>query len=356
MNWQVQGIRGSVTVLGLALAAAVFGAPPVTTIQDTLYKADSSPFEGVLIINWKTFEGPDSSSIPTNSITAQVVGGSLYVKLVPTTTAPTAAYYSVRYVSDGAVQFTEFWSVPESATALKVPDVRVAWPPAAPLVSGSLTIGDVPGLTEALNIRPTKGIVYVPSRAAVIGAAGELESAAGTLDDCIRVDGTTGPCGTGVSFIDGEAPTGAINGVNTSFTLAGTPAPGGSLKLFRNGLLQSAGVDFALTGNAVGFHPVSIPQTGDGLSAAYRLEAVPGSSASTFVDAETPSGVMNGVNTAFTLTVAPNPAGSLHLFLGGLLLEAGVDFTLSGTSLTMLAGAIPDAGDKFVAYYRISGI
>ncbi|MCP5115899.1 MAG: hypothetical protein GY953_34155 [bacterium] len=344
--------------LSVALAAAVFGAPPVTTIQDTLYKADSTPFEGILIINWKTFEGPDSSNIPTNSLTAQVVGGNLYVKLVPTTTAPTAAYYSVRYVADGDVQFTEFWSVPESATALRVPDVRVDWPPTTAAVGEGTEIpmADVTGLIDALNIRPTKGITYVPSRAAVIGATGELEAAAGTLGDCIHVDGSTGPCGPGVSYVDGETPTGAIDGINTSFTLAGTPNPAASIKLSRNGMLQSQGVDFTIAGNSITFLAGAIPQPGDGLRASYRFEHATGASAAIFVDAETPTGTMDGVNTSFTLSVAPNPAGSLQLHRNGLLLEPGTHFTLSGASLTMLAGSIPEAGDEFVAFYRIDGV
>jgi len=264
-------------MLALAQSPAASAAPPVTTIQDTLYKADGSPFEGIVMINWQTFEASDTSNIPTNTMAAQVVGGSLYLKLVPTTTAPTAAYYSVRYVADGAVQFSELWSVPPSDSPLRVRDVRILWPPSAGGTAeseGTVEIGDVNGLTEALDLRPTKGISYLPSRAAVISGTGEIEGAAGSLTDCVRVDGTTGPCGgLSVGFVEGETPSGTIDGVNTSFTLAAAPIPASSLRLYRNGVLQAASVDYNLSGSTITFLSASKPFSGDLLRATYRTTA-----------------------------------------------------------------------------------
>jgi hypothetical protein len=68
------------------------------------------------------------------------------------------------------------------------------------------------------------------------------------------------------------------------------------------------------------------------------------------VNNETPSGTINGSNTAFTLTSAPQN-GTLQLFLNGIVLEpgAGNDFTISGTAITMLFA--PLTGDKLRAYY-----
>jgi hypothetical protein len=91
----------------------------------------------------------------------------------------------------------------------------------------------------------------------------------------VRVDGSSGPCGSsggGVlpRFYDAEAPSGSINGVNRSFTLAFTPSPAGSLELYLNGLLMDAGTDYVLVGRAVTFMTASTPQTGDLLQANYR--------------------------------------------------------------------------------------
>ena len=82
------------------------------------------------------------------------------------------------------------------------------------------------------------------------------------------------------------------------------------------------------------------------------LEQGGGGSFGVFQDAESPSGTADGVNTDFTLAAAPNPPESLTLTRNGLVQEAGSDFTLSGDTITFLAGAIPQSGDSLLAWYR----
>jgi hypothetical protein len=67
--------------------------------------------------------------------------------------------------------------------------------------------------------------------------------------------------------------------------------------------------------------------------------------------AETPSGTINGSNTVFTLAYAPNPVGSLFLFRNGVYLTNTVDYNLSSTTITFVAGAIPQTGDSLLAAY-----
>lgn len=51
----------------------------------------------------------------------------------------------------------------------------------------------------------------------------------------------------GINFADDETPSGTVNGVNTTFTLANTPSPATSLQLYRDGqLLTPGGVDYTL--------------------------------------------------------------------------------------------------------------
>lgn len=50
---------------------------------------------------------------------------------------------------------------------------------------------------------------------------------------------------------------------------------------------------------------------------------------------ETPSGTINGSNTAFTLSQTPNENESVNLYLDGLKLTQGDDYTLSGVNITM---------------------
>lgn len=68
-----------------------------------------------------------------------------------------------------------------------------------------------------------------------------------------------------------EIPTGSVDGTNRVFTLAAAPNPGGSLLLFKNGLLQRAGAsdDYTLSGLTVTFASANTPQTGDTLIASY---------------------------------------------------------------------------------------
>lgn len=77
-----------------------------------------------------------------------------------------------------------------------------------------------------------------------------------------------------------------------------------------------------------------------------------GGGAVDFVDKETPSGSINGSNTAFTLANTP-VAGSEHIYLNGILLESGGgnDYTISGANITMLTA--PVSGDRLKASYRI---
>src|SRR5437763_103640 len=100
---------------GFFAAAWLCAAPqPLTTIQDTLYKADGTRFNGSLVISWTTFEAVDHTQILQQTATVQVIDGNLHLQLVPTTTATPTAFYTVAYNSDGYIQFSETWAVPSS--------------------------------------------------------------------------------------------------------------------------------------------------------------------------------------------------------------------------------------------------
>ena len=110
------------------LASSALAGPPLTTIQDVLYKADGTRFNGTVTISWTSFQAMDNSTIATQSITVKIVDGNLHVQLVPTTTSTPTTYYSAKYNSNGRIQFEETWSVPSSAQPLRVQDVRIAMP------------------------------------------------------------------------------------------------------------------------------------------------------------------------------------------------------------------------------------
>jgi hypothetical protein len=317
------GLKKSVVLL-VAVAGLAYAQPALTTIQDILYRADGTRFSGTMFISWSSFLAGDTSNIATASLTVPIVNGVLNVELAPTTTASAGAQYNVTYESGGANQFTEVWAVPPSTTTLRVRDVRLSSgtvigpaPSTAPI-----QIGDVTGLANALAVRPTEGAGFSIGRTAIINPSGQIDAAAGNLGDCMHGDGSSGACGTGTSggsggilplFSDGEMPAGALNGINTAFTLLFAPSPAASLILFRNGLLQTQGFDFTLTGNVVTFLAGSLPQAGDELTASYRY-ANPNNVLGTLTAAQVIcSGVGNGTSStvATTLGTCTIPAGLL---------------------------------------------
>jgi len=68
-----------------------------------------------------------------------------------------------------------------------------------------------------------------------------------------------------------------------------------------------------------------------------------------FADEIVPTGGIPG--SSFTLPNAPNPSASLLLFWNGILLKpGGVDYTLSGNSITTVQTV--ESRDSFLAWYR----
>lgn len=77
-----------------------------------------------------------------------------------------------------------------------------------------------------------------------------------------------------------------------------------------------------------------------------------------FVDNETPAGLIDGANLAYTLASAPNPSSSLQLFVcldltvgGYTFVRQGGDYTLAGNIITY-GSALP-TGAGHVAFYRV---
>ena len=264
------------------LCAFCAATPSLTRVRDTLYRADGMPLTGVVIISWPAFTASDGSTIAANSMNVPVTNGNFRADLIPTTNAQPPATYAVRIVSDGKDQTLETWSVPPSAGPLTIQAVLISssGPGSGGAggggVAGNLQIGDVSGLSSQLAERPVMGSGYAASRAAVIDSTGAIAAAAGTSSDCVRVDGSSGPCGGsgsgggGASFVDAEVPTGVVDGANRNFTLTQTPSPASSVLFSRNGLLLQQGNDYTVAANLISFRAGSPPQPGDVLQASYR--------------------------------------------------------------------------------------
>jgi hypothetical protein len=72
-----------------------------------------------------------------------------------------------------------------------------------------------------------------------------------------------------------------------------------------------------------------------------------------FVTRETPDGAVNGTNTDFVIDFIP-ASGTEEVFVNGVLQNSGGgnDYTITGTTITFLSGAVPQTGDVIVVSYR----
>ena len=160
---------------------------------------------------------------------------------------------------------------------------------------------------------------------------------------------TPAGCGSGNVYYAavGEVPSGSVNGTNRSFVLSATPAAN-TLLIQLNGQVLTNGIGYIQSGTVVTF--TSAPQVGDNVFANYFTNTT--TSLYSLAKGEIPSGAVNGVNTAYTLTATP-VSGTLLVQLNGQVLEPGVGYTASGSAITITRGA-PQAGDAVYANYLVT--
>lgn len=321
-------------------------AQSFTEIRDTVLDANGSPFTGRVVITWNGFTGPSGGTVSPLSTSAKIYNGALSVLLVPTTTASAGTYYQAVYNSNnGLVTWSEIWQVPPSPIPLTLSQVRQSSNQGGG--NGGTTGGGGTGSGPIQFATLPISIDEVTNLSADLASINSSISSLTTQLNNLGLASST----TNAVFVDAETPTGTLNGTNTTFTLANPPSPGGSLTLYRNGLIQSNNIDFTLSGTAITFNAGSIPQAGDILQAYYRIAGT--GPTATFSDAEIPGGIADGVNLAFTLAATPNPASSLKLYKNGVLLQLNSDYTLSGSTVTFVNATVaPQAGDKIIANYR----
>jgi hypothetical protein len=172
------------------------------------------------------------------------------------------------------------------------------------------------------------------------GAVATIGAAAGLVE--IFSDGTNVVTLTGGSGSAGTVTSVALT-VPAEFSVSGSPVTGaGTLAVSK--VSQSQNLFFASPNGSSG---VMAPR------AIVAADLPGGVAVPNFADAETPSGTIDGSNAAFTLAHSPSPAGSLQLFKNGrVMFPAGVDYTLSGGTITYTSGSKPQTGDVHIAWYR----
>src|SRR5580698_2358328 len=173
--------------LAACLAVPLLAGPVLTTIQDVIYNADGTPYNGFAVITWTPFVAGDTTQIATQTVTVNIAAGNLFVQLVPTTNATPAGFYTVTFTSAGNDQFTESWAVPPSVVPLRVQAVLISpGTGPSPLTTGGAPIPEsgVIGLLADLAVRPVEGAAYAVGGIAMIDSTGALEAVTGNVSDC----------------------------------------------------------------------------------------------------------------------------------------------------------------------------
>jgi len=116
-----------------------------------------------------------------------------------------------------------------------------------------------------------------------------------------------------------------------------------------------AALTTTVSGNSSAISTLNTTVTNLSNTVAGLSSGAPNSTNALFVDSEVPSGAVNGTNTVFTLSAVPSPAGSLELYRNGLVQAIGIDYTISGNTITFLPAGVPHTADTVQAYYRAAG-
>ena len=113
--WEARRALSRLFFLLLSVALGVgmsHGATPtLTTVSDTVYRADGSPAAGTLLISWPPFTtaGGQPVAAGTESVTLGAQG-ALSVALVPNAGAnPAETYYTVVYQLNETIAAVEAW-------------------------------------------------------------------------------------------------------------------------------------------------------------------------------------------------------------------------------------------------------
>jgi stress response protein SCP2 len=267
----------------LALLALTFSAIAQTRIVDTLGGS------GSCTLSWPTFTQPTGNIVERGSLRVAIpVGGAVNLRLQANADAvPPGSYYTWRCKLNNAQQSNEYWTIPTSGSNLAISSVRIATgtPPATGGSGGGTPVTFADGQTPIGTINGTNTVfslsaVPIGLRLVVNGldqASPADYSLSGTTLTFTQapVSGSrilawfrTNNGTSGASFVDGETPTGTVNGTNAVFTLAFTPSPVASLQLALNGQVLASGSDFTLAGSTITF--AAAPSSGGVLRANYR--------------------------------------------------------------------------------------
>src|SRR5580704_6265200 len=204
---------------GMRLHAAAQSGPALTSVVDTVYMANGTAAQGILVITWPAFVAADGTAVAAGSLDVTLgSNGALNVALAPNTGAtPAGVYYSVVYQLQPSEVRTEYWVVPTSspatlaqvrttpgsgtaaqpvsmqyvntALATKANDNAVVHLSGTESVTGLKTFAVSPNVPAPVNTGEVANKAYVDSAVGTVGAGNFLPVAGGTMTGTLTLSG-----------------------------------------------------------------------------------------------------------------------------------------------------------------------
>lgn len=140
---------------------------------------------------------------------------------------------------------------------------------------------------------------------------------------------------------------GAIDGSNNIFYLQYATTNTQSLIIFYNGETLTQGLDYNISNNSVIIFTFAPEPTA--ILLCYYIN-----NPTSEYTITSPTGLLNGINTIYSLPSIPHPAISLKLFYNGMLLIQNTDYTIVNSSITLIFA--PSSTDLLLASYRSSSL
>ena len=205
--------EGSVAARSAARAASPSpqSGPTLTDVVDTVYTADGTPAQGVLVITWPAFVTTSGTAVAAGILNVTLgTNGALNVELAANAGAnPAGVYYTVVYqLGPGEVR-TEYWVVPtsspatlaqvrttpgsgtaapaasvqyvNSALAGKANDNAVVHLTGTETVTGTKTFSVPPNVPTPVGTGDVTNKAYVDASIATVGAGNFLPTAGGAM-------------------------------------------------------------------------------------------------------------------------------------------------------------------------------
>jgi hypothetical protein len=207
---------------------------------------------------------------------------------------------------------------------------------------------DISGDVLAIVADVTKAVTQITSSFTFVsqslgGISGSLVSQSIQIGN---LEATARSIGSNKLFSNKEIPTGNIDGINTTYTLAHEPILG-SDHIYLNGvLIEDKDNDYSISGSLVTFSNPLLP--GMKLSCTYYYQD--STPVKVFADKEQPSGSIDGNNMTFTLKHTPVEE-SEHIYLNGVLQENGGDYNISSSIITFIEAPLTQMKLRCTYYY-----